>query len=182
VGFVVGVEKVPARAASRLKGRPSPVVEAKGDSIRAYGADTRRFFTMPAANLRFGDLPAGAVNAARVVGTVGLAGVVRRDGTLCGGGIAFAEGEVEMNVNGLEGFSRLESSLLLFLDGEARVEGSMFSLSTSSKVEISKGRFAAVEAREGFVKDRFAFPLRKVDCAARPVMEYQSVQHCDAVC
>jgi len=123
---------------------------------------------LPAANLRFGDLPAGAVNAARVVDGIGLAGVVTRNGTVGGGGIAFVDGEAEMNVNGFDGFSRLGPSLLLFLDGEASVEGSIFSLSTSSKMEISKGRFAAVGTREGLVKDRFAFRSRKDDCATRP--------------
>lgn len=89
------------------------------------GADTRRFFEMPAC-LRPGDRPAGAVRGARGELMFALAGVVRRE-VKVGGGIDLAV--LNENAYGLTVAS--DESLLLFFDGEKRF-GSTFSESTSS--------------------------------------------------
>lgn len=123
----VGVEKVPERAASRLKGSEDEESEAlkEGGSMREKGAEVRRnlLFSNPEP-LRFvGDRPAGAVREALGEGMFARAGVVSRAG---GGGDMDVEAFM-VNVNGLKGLS--EASLLLFLVGDIRLAGSTFSLS-----------------------------------------------------
>ena len=132
----VDFEKVPLSAASRLNGSPESLREESGGSMRDNGADTRRYLETPEA-LRLGERPAGAVNGACGGDIFALAGVVRRDGTVGGGGMEL-EGENE-KVNGLNDFS--ETSFLLFFDGEQNMAGSTFSLSISPKVEGSNGLF-----------------------------------------
>ena len=122
----VGVENVPERAASKLKGSEGEEREAlkDGGSMREKGAEVRRVLLLSKPEpLRFvGDRPAGAVRGALGEDMLARAGVVRREG---GGGMAF-EGDM-VKVNGLNGCS--ETSLLLFLLGELSLEGSTFSLS-----------------------------------------------------
>lgn len=124
--LVVGVEKVPERAASRLKGSDEEERDAlkDGGSIREKGAEVRRalLFSKPEPLRLVGERPAGAVRGARGDDMLARAGVLNREG---GGGMDF-EGDM-VKVNGLNGFS--EASLLLFLLGELRVVGSTFSLS-----------------------------------------------------
>ena len=158
--FGVEWEKVPLSAASRLNGRDEVLREANGGSIREKGAETRRFLLSPVA-LRFGDLPAGAVIGARGDDILGLMGVLRRDG-MVGGGIDL-DGARE-NVKGLNGFST--TSLLLFLDGELKIAGSMFSLSNSSKVEGSHGRL--VGENSVLETDMLALPFDGDFCAKMP--------------
>lgn len=154
-------EKVPLRAASRLNGKTESFRDDSGGSIRENGADTRRFLSTPEA-LRLGERPAGAVSGARGDGTSALAGVVRRDGSVGGGGIEL-DGE-RVNVNGLNGFSK--TSFLFFLDGEQNTAGSTFSLSTSSKVEGSNGLFD--EKSTGLEIEALALPLYVEICAVTP--------------
>lgn len=141
----MGVEKVPERAASRLKG--SEEVEdrdalKKGGSMREKGAEVRRALLFSKLEpFRFvGDRPAGAVRGARGDDMLARAGVVRRDG---GGGMDL-EGDM-VKVKGLKDFS--EPSLLLFLLGELKLAGSTFSPSASSKMAGSKRRLVG-EASE----------------------------------
>lgn len=116
-------EKVPLKAASRLNGREEPR-EANGGSMRVKGAETRRVLFTPAA-LRLGERPAGAVMGLRGEDMLARMGVETRDGIVGGGGMALAG--VREKVKGVAGFSK--AWLLLFLDGELKVAGSMFSLS-----------------------------------------------------
>lgn len=143
---------VPFKAASRLNGSEDVPREAKGGSTRPNGAETRRVLFMLAI-LRLGERPAGAVNGARGDDMLDLAGVLRRDGMVGGGGIDL-EG-VMVNVKGLNGFS--ETSLLLFFEGELKMAGSTFSLFFSSYTVGSKGRL--VGEKRLFVKDALAFPF-----------------------
>lgn len=129
--------------------------------MRENGAETRRFLWMPEV-LRLGERPAGAVNGARGDDVLALAGVLRRDGIIGGGGIEL-DGERE-KVKGLNGFS--ETLLLLFFDGEQNMAGSTFSLSTSSNVEGSNGLF--VGESTVFDIEILALPLNVELCAARP--------------
>lgn len=73
-----GVEKVPLRAASRLKGREEPR-EVNGGSIRVNGAEVRRLLLIP-TDLRLGERPAGAVMGARAEDMLARIGVARRGG------------------------------------------------------------------------------------------------------
>lgn len=121
---------------SRLKGSVDEPRVLNGGSTRVKGADTRRFFEMPAC-LRPGDRPAGAVRGVRGELVFALAGVARRE-VKVGGGIDFVV--LREKAYGLTAPS--EASLLLFLDGEKRV-GSIFSESLSSYVEGVNARFIA---------------------------------------
>ena len=96
--FGAALEKVPDKAASRLKGRADALRDAKGGSIRVNGAEVRRALWI-ADDLRFGERPAGAVKGARGDDMLALAGVERRDGMVGGGGID-VDGASE-KVNGL---------------------------------------------------------------------------------
>lgn len=134
---------VPASAASRLNGKPEqPPREKDGGSIRVNGAEIRRFLRS-AARLDLGERPAGAVRGARgeeLLALLRAIGVWKRDGIVDGGGMldrgdALAgvkeKEEVEASLKA-EGFLGVPSSPLLRLVGDAKTEGSMFSLSQSS--------------------------------------------------
>jgi len=110
---------------SRLNGSVEAPRLLNGGSTRVKGADTRRFFMMPAC-LRPGDRPAGAVRGVRGELVIAFTGVARRD-VKAGGGIDMVD--VREKVYGFTMLS--EASLLLFLDGEKRF-GSTFSESASS--------------------------------------------------
>ena len=121
VGVIAAV-MLPLMAASRLNGSDEDPRDENGGLMRVNGAEPRRFLML--ANLRGGDLPAGAVRGARGDAIVARAGVLT--GSM-GGGMDLT-GVIE-KVNGLS-----PMSLLLFLEGENN-EGSAFSESASSYVE-----------------------------------------------
>lgn len=134
--FGAELEKVPLSAASRLNGSVEELPrDANGGSMRVNGAEVRRFLRIPAA-LRFGERPAGAVRGVRGDDMLARTGVVRREGTVGGGGMDLVVDREK--VKGLIGFSNV--SLLFFFDGELKTAGSTFSLSKSSNVEASSGR------------------------------------------
>ena len=161
-------EKVPESAASRLNGRLEEVREAKGGSMREKGAEIRRLLFAPEA-LRLGERPAGAVIGARGEHMLTLAGVLNRDGIVGGGGMDL-DG-VRLNVKGLNGFS--ETSFLLFFEGELNIAGSMFSLSTSSKVEVSNDLLIGEE--RVFDVEILVLPSSVEFCAFRPTCTAVSI-------
>ena len=136
--------------------------------MRENGAEIRRLLLRSEA-LRFGERPAGAVKGALGDDMLALAGVLKRAGMVGGGGILFDEGE---NVKGLKGMS--ETSLLLFFEGELKIAGSTFSLSTSSNVEGSNGLL--VGENRLFEIDMLALSFTKVLCAKTPILV--SMQSC----
>jgi hypothetical protein len=121
VGVIAAV-MLPLIAASRLNGSDEDPRDENGGLMRVNGAEPRRFLRL--ANLRGGDLPAGAVRGARGDAILARGGVLT--GSM-GGGMDLT-GVME-KVNGLS-----PMSLLLFLEGE-NSEGSAFSESASSYVE-----------------------------------------------
>ena len=133
------MEKVPLSAASKLNGRVEvDREEVKGGSMRVKGADTRRDLFVPTV-FRLGERPAGAVMGARGDDIFARMGVVKRAGS--GGGSIDLAGASE-KLKGLTDFSN--ASALLFLEGELKMVGSIFS--PSMKVEGSYGRLAGESA------------------------------------
>lgn len=128
-GFVLVMALAPilpvCSTESRLNGNVEEPRVLNGGSTRVKGADTRRFFKMPAC-LRPGDRPAGAVSGVRGELMFALAGVARRE-VKVGGGIDFVV--LREKAYGLSALSN--APLLLFLEGEKRF-GSTFSESASS--------------------------------------------------
>ena len=80
VGVIAAV-MLPLMAASRLNGSDEDPRDENGGLMRVNGAEPRRFLML--ANLRGGDLPAGAVRGARGDAIVARAGVLT--GSMGGG-------------------------------------------------------------------------------------------------
>ena len=158
VGVIAAV-MLPLIAASRLNGSDEDPRDENGGLMRVNGAEPRRFLRL--ANLRGGDLPAGAVRGARGDAILARAGVLT--GSM-GGGMDLTGVMEKVN-----GFSPM--SLLLFLEGE-NSEGSAFSESASSYVEGAYGRLPVVFTGEDADN---GLPLRGELLARKPEATSQAM-------
>jgi hypothetical protein len=140
---------VPERAASMLNGRDGLDWLKEGGSTRRKGDDeARRCFEIALMRLFLGDPRDLLIGVDFVLDGVRIFRVDITDG------VALSETLLDETRLNLEGFTKSKSRVELVLDflvGEAKIEGSMFSESASSKISGARWRLPVDCMGDGFM-------------------------------